>query len=482
MLTENYTWKKVKWFLWEGGNFYNWPFYLRCISMLALVTVVTLIKIHWLGYIGLPTPFILYSVVIILTARYFGVGTAILSTVVCAIVSFYFFIPPFASFNGFNKPIGAGLFVFLLEGFFIAGLGRLAVASSKKLKRNQQRFKALIENSSDAITMMTVNGKFVYASPSIQRVTGYTINEFLNIDAAEILKPDERIVLVQKIDEMIREEIGTITYTHQLKHKSGKWLWIESVISNQIKNEDINAIVSNFRDVTDKVLYQQEKDDFIGIASHELKNPLTSLKLHLELLDISQESADAETRKRYTQKALQQLNRILNLMNELLNVSKIEAGKIDLKPERFYIEELIYESIETHLTGFANAAIKVEGDLKVRLSGDKQKLQQVLLNLLSNAMKYSPENSPITLKVSHNGFVKIEVIDKGVGIPEHKQASIFKKFERIGDQQKISGFGLGLYISEKIINAHGGNIGVISKEGEGADFWFTLPIKQKDLR
>jgi len=227
-------------------------------------------------------------------------------------------------------------------------------------------------------------------------------------------------------------------------------------------------------DITDSKLADQKREEYIAIASHELRNPLTSLTLSLELLEVSMDQAETDLLIR---KAQAQLKRLLNMTNEFLNVSKISSGILDLKPEVCNLRSIIDESIETFQAGRNFQKIITQGNAEIAILADRFRIEQVIINLLSNASKYSPRGEEIRVNVeTESQFVKVSVIDKGLGIEEEKMPFLFKKFIRIEHQTKSTGYGLGLYISDQIVRKHGGKMGVSSEKGRGSVFWFTLPF------
>jgi signal transduction histidine kinase len=166
----------------------------------------------------------------------------------------------------------------------------------------------------------------------------------------------------------------------------------------------------------------------------------------------------------------------MTMTDDLLNVSKISSGVLDLKPEIFNLNDSILESIATFKAGDDKNIFAVTGNADLIIKGDKFRIEQVLVNLISNASKYSPQGSTITIHVTQDkNLVKIEVIDKGIGIDTEKIPHVFKKFIRLESATHVAGYGLGLYISQQIVRKHGGTMGLESEKGKGSAFWFTIP-------
>lgn len=228
---------------------------------------------------------------------------------------------------------------------------------------------------------------------------------------------------------------------------------------------------------------EQKKDEFISMASHELKTPLTSLKAYLQLLE-RVGFGSKEVAENYLQKASKGIEKLEVLIGDLLDVSKIEAGKLHVEMGDLNLGEVIESSVEHAMMFSQKHEIIVKGNANVIIYGNKERLDQVLLNLLSNAIKYSPEANKVEITTSvKEQEVEVAVSDWGIGIPEEKHSRIFEKFFRVEDHSfQFSGLGIGLYISSEIIRRHGGRIGVKkNKEGSGSTFYFVLPIPRETV-
>jgi signal transduction histidine kinase len=228
-------------------------------------------------------------------------------------------------------------------------------------------------------------------------------------------------------------------------------------------------------DITDFKQLQQQKDDFISIASHELKTPLTSLKGALQLLDRMKTSPTA-----YFPRLIEQCNKsmekISELVEDLLNVTKINEGKVILNKKRFSLAHLVDECC-SHLWQLGTHELVVEGDKNIEIVADENRIEQVVTNFITNAVKYAPSSRQIFLTIEQlSDSVKLSLRDTGPGIPADKLPHLFERYFRV-DQTgvQVSGLGLGLYICSDIIQRHGGKIGAESAEGIGTTFWFTLP-------
>lgn len=225
---------------------------------------------------------------------------------------------------------------------------------------------------------------------------------------------------------------------------------------------------------------EKKKDEFIGIASHELKTPLTSIMGYLQLLERSVDDHDSETRKKYVQRALAQLDKLHNLISELLDISKIESGELKLNKQTFSFDSLLNNTIEIIHQIHPRSKIVKSGDINIEVYGDAIRLEQVLINYFNNAFKYAPQSEEVHVitSVTAEGELNVQVKDFGLGIPKDKQKHVFQKFYQIEDSaDRAPGLGLGLYICSEIIRRHHGNVGVESELNKGSTFYFSIPLK-----
>ncbi|MES1224888.1 MAG: ATP-binding protein [Bacteroidota bacterium] len=240
--------------------------------------------------------------------------------------------------------------------------------------------------------------------------------------------------------------------------------------------DEISTLATVFNAMMQQVKEnQQRKDEFIGIASHELKTPLTTIKGYIELLHLMEER---DPNKQFVQKALENTNKLERLIKDLLDVSNIQSGQMKLEKEIFDIDQLVDETISAfQMISKTHTILRKSSFNHQTILADRQRIEQVLLNLFSNAIKYSPgENSVIVDSLQEGEKLILRVRDFGIGVPEEEQASIFDRFYRTKDVSKhIVGFGLGLYICRDIIQRHNGEIWM-QREDKGSSFYFSLPL------
>lgn len=237
-------------------------------------------------------------------------------------------------------------------------------------------------------------------------------------------------------------------------------------------------LIKQKNDKNDIENLMQKKDEFMNVASHELKTPITSMKAYLQILKRKLAQIDNAVIKDLFNRANSQVDKLTLLINELLDVTKIQAGKMEYNYTEFDISVLIEEVISQVQITVQSHQIEIEKNESVRVTGDRPRLEQVLNNLLSNSIKYSPAaNKVIVNSIAAGDQIKVVVKDFGMGVPPDQRELIFDRFFRVSETaHRFSGLGLGLYISAEIIKRHNGQIGLESSE-QGSEFYFTLPVK-----
>lgn len=224
------------------------------------------------------------------------------------------------------------------------------------------------------------------------------------------------------------------------------------------------------------------RDEFLSIASHELRTPLTPLKMQIQSVarQIKNDQGSTLTPERLikmVETSDRQISRLSVLIDDLLDVTRISSGKLSLNKEFFSMKEMVIDVVGQYAHQFKHTQSVVEVVIEDDMVGfwDKVRIEQVIINLLTNAAKYAPKQPILTAVTTHGDVVKVQVTDKGPGIAEDNHERIFKRFERVSDKQNIGGLGLGLYICKQIVEAHHGKIYVESIPGKGATFTVELP-------
>lgn len=396
--------------------------------------------------------------------------------------------------NTYPVYLAAGLlvsfFLFIMsrlqyKAFVLAQQAKSELYSSQQaLTRSRIQYRALAENTSDLVTVLNPLGNVIYASPSHAEVIGYQPEEFQDSNILHLIHPNDFARVQAKLATIAAG--GTDRAIFQIRHKHGQYVTLEGIGTGLLdENGESAGILVTSRDVTERQALERRKDEFISIASHELKTPVTSLKVFAQYLQQYYIGKKDEVSVEIIKKMDQQLNKLANLIRDLLDVSRIEGGNISFSPSIFDLKEFSEEVVEMVQLTSPNSLIRMKKFKPVLVKADRDRLSQVLVNLLSNAIKYSPEEKPIIvyqrLAVKQ---VTVCVQDFGPGIPPNKQDLIFERFFRLEGpaQETFAGFGLGLYISSEIIRRLKGKIWVESELGKGSTFCFSLPIWEESKK
>lgn len=336
---------------------------------------------------------------------------------------------------------------------------------------------AIIESTDDAIISKTLTGIITSWNPSAQRMFGYSPQEMIGQSILNLI-PDDR-------KEEEPQIIAKLTQGERVEHfetkrvtKTGKIIDVSLTIS-PIKNKagEIIGVSKIARDITEKKQEDQRKNDFMAIVSHELKTPLTSIKTYIQLLQARARKNPDDFMISALGKADVQIKKMTNMIHDFLNLSRLEEGRMPLNKSRFSLSELLEELIFDARMLFPGHGIALQLEKDVFIFADRDKIGQVLLNLLGNAAKYSKAESQIKVSCEiGEGKSKISVSDEGMGIMPADQQKLFERFYRVHalHSSNISGFGIGLYLVAEILKLHNSEINVQSEPGVGSTFYFWL--------
>ncbi|RYY68634.1 MAG: HAMP domain-containing histidine kinase, partial [Chitinophagaceae bacterium] len=243
---------------------------------------------------------------------------------------------------------------------------------------------------------------------------------------------------------------------------------------------DVTAVAGTTRDITEIRKLLEQKDAFLAIASHELKTPLTSLKTYGQVLQDIFESRNDEQAVLMLGRMDNQVNKLTNLINDLLDVTRIQSGKMQFNKDDFDLSRIISDILDDLQLTTAKHSIKKDLPDHLPMWGDKERIGQVITNLVSNAIKYSPAGGEIQVVLRKVGDdILLSVKDFGIGIPEGMHSRIFEQFYRANNfREAISGIGIGLFICAEVIERSGGKIWADSNEGAGSTFYVSMPIRQ----
>lgn len=365
-----------------------------------------------------------------------------------------------------------------------ANLEASVKARTQELYKSQQQLSRVLETMAEGVMIVDVNHKMTYANKMAQDFLGVKENEYslkgyhnlkwktYKLDGEPLAAEEHPIYLAMKT--------GKAVYDYEIALQAeGKEQFYLSVNAVPIYDEakKLTGGIGTFVDVTHRRKAIQQKDDFISVASHELKTPITSLKAALQLLDRIKDNPGSHLPK-LVEQANRSMNKVSNLIEELLNASKITSGQMHLKAQFFKLTDLIKECLSSVNEDF-KSKLRIEGELDLMVNGDPNRIEQVIVNFINNSIKYAPNASAIEIMLEKgDNIAKVTVTDDGPGIHPDKLPHLFERYYRVDDGgAQYSGLGLGLYISAEIIKKHNGEIGAISELGKGSSFWFTLPIE-----
>ena len=355
----------------------------------------------------------------------------------------------------------------------------LDVTEIKQGEERSAKLAAIVESSDDAIISKTLESVITSWNDSAQRMFGYTAAEIIGETIYKLIPADRQQEEPQILARLKKGERVEHFETKRLT-KDGRLLDVSLSIS-PVKDSQGNVIgLSKIaRDITERKLDEARKNDFIGMVSHELKTPLTSLNAIIQVANTKLKNSEDRFLSGAMERANAQVKKMSTMINGFLNISRLESGKIMIDKQHFSLDQLIVENIDEISLTLSGYVIKFNSNGPVTINADKDKIGSVISNLLSNAVKYSPEGKKIQVNCEVTGNkVVVSVKDEGIGINPQDIDKIFDRYYRVesNSTRHISGFGIGLYLSAEIIKRHEGEIWAESQSSKGSTFYFSLPL------
>lgn len=348
----------------------------------------------------------------------------------------------------------------------------------------------LVQSSGDAIIGVNPDGTLSSWNSAAELLFGYSRESLSNIPYIALL-PEHRRMEQQKLLEQAIRGLPHSSVDSEISRKDGNTIDVAISMAPVLdENHQILGCSVNLRDITDRKIAEKRVAEFYSIVSHELRTPLTSIRAVLGLMEGEIVEPDSTESKELLQVARSSADRLIRLINDMLDLKKIEAGKMDVEIEPQESRELV-ESCLRSLAGMAEeASVSLEAEYEEEglIMADLDKVTQVLTNLVANAIKFSPVGEKVCVKVSRgktqsnlhtdNDRLRFSVIDRGPGIADEDKQLLFEKFHQIdaSDSREKGGTGLGLAISKALVECQQGEIGVQSAPGKGSCFWFQLPL------
>jgi len=354
----------------------------------------------------------------------------------------------------------------------------LDISHQKKLQEKITELANIVEFSDDAIIGRDINGIISSWNKGAEKLYGYKSKETIGKHITLIF-PDDKREEVPELIEKIKKGQHIENYETVRRKKDGALVSIMLTSSpiNDISGKIIGASTIA-TDITESKKLEKQKDDFMTIASHELKTPLTTVKVFNQIIQRVVKKYKNKEVNTYLLKMDGQINKLTELIHDLLDVSKIQSGKLQFKKEKINLDNLVYEVGENIQKISKNHKIIISGKIKRKIFADKDRIGQVLINLITNAIKYSPDGKRIIIKlIPEKTQAKIAVSDFGIGVKEEYKEKIFDRFFQVKVIPGVSsGMGMGLYICSEIVKSHNGKIWVESTWGKESTFYFTLPF------
>ncbi len=358
------------------------------------------------------------------------------------------------------------------------------VTARKELEKATDTLRLAMEASGMGIWRTDWGTNNLIVSERARNIHGIPLDKELTFDGTlDVVVPEHRERFLNAVLAAV-EAKGRFSEDYQIQpYDDDKRKWLNSTGKVELNDEGkVIAVIGTILDITETKEDELRKNDFIGMVSHELKTPLTSLSGYTQMLQAKALKSEDRFTAVTLDKVINQVKKMSTLINGFLNVSRLEAGKIHLHKQNFDVNEVIKEVMDDTRLSNDSHEIHFQSDGKVEIYADRDKIGNVISNLLSNAIKYSPKGKQIHINcIVLNNRLKISVTDEGMGIKQHDRERLFDRYYRVENKhtQLIAGFGIGLYLCAEIIRRHEGEIGVDSETGKGSTFWFALPLKQE---
>jgi len=349
------------------------------------------------------------------------------------------------------------------------------------LKQSEQKIETILSSAGEGIVELSPHGAITYVNPGAMSMTGCEKRELLGQLFASVLTQESGPQFAEQMQK--HAEVDRWSCELMMRRKIGDPYWVR-VSANTIRDSDWKPLGLVL--VTTDIMHLKELDrmktEFVSMVSHELRTPLTSIKGYVSMLREGELGEMTPEQNEFLDITLANADRLVDLINDLLDISRIESGRLRLSLSEFDFGDVI-KAVRSEMRAMGETKrinTVVEGYAEpVRVRADRDRVVQILANLLSNAYKYSLEGTTVRIRTHvDQRFARIQVVDQGMGLSEQDQAKLFTKFFRTeaAKQRGISGTGLGLSISRQLVEMQGGEMSVRSEIGAGSTFAFTLPL------
>lgn len=360
--------------------------------------------------------------------------------------------------------------------------------SDRAIKESEATLRRLAEEMPQKIVNTDRSGKVFYYNKNWLDYTGLSLDELYGDGWAKVIHPDE----LEQLSKRWMESVTTgkvFEMEHRIRNKDGEFNWhINRAVPVRNERDEITNWIGAATEIQKIKEEVKRREDFLKMVSHELKTPVTSIKGYVQLLlSILPEDSATPVTQIPLQSSLERIDkqivRLTRLIDEMLDLGRLEESKLVIDTQTFSIKTLVEETIQDILHTSSSHSLQLDAKTDGEIEGDRDRIQQVLINLINNAIKYSPLNRKIDIAIHAHGdkHIAVSVKDLGIGINQQDLQKIFERFYRVSgkNEETYSGFGIGLFIANQIIEKHHGSITVESEAGRGSVFTFILPLVNK---
>nr|WP_262918294.1 PAS domain-containing sensor histidine kinase [Mucilaginibacter straminoryzae] len=349
--------------------------------------------------------------------------------------------------------------------------------SLERIEESEASLRFMLDAIPQHVWTATPDGVFDYVNLVMARDFGEMGKTVAEYGLRKFIHPDDIDESQQRWQNSLDAGIE-YTMEHRLRMHDGVYQWHLTRALPFIEDGEIKSWIGTNTNIEQQKANEQRKDEFLSIASHELKTPLTSIKAFNQLM---QRENDGEKLRNFIVKSADHVRRLEKLISDLLDVTKINAGKMTYNMEPFRFDEMLLDTVQAAQLAATGYDLEIKVNTEVMLTGDHLRLEQVINNFLTNAIKYSPDSKKIIIKSEiEEGEVVFSVKDFGIGIAKAHLDRLFERYYRVDNTaMRFEGLGLGLFISSEILRRHHGSFWIDSEEGKGSTFYFRLPLKQE---
>ena len=348
-----------------------------------------------------------------------------------------------------------------------------------RLEESEKRFKRLADDAPVMISITNTEHEVKYINQAWFKFAGEKIKQTMDSDIFHFMHPNDREAC-KTLYKNAKSEKKSYRTEFRVKNKNNVYRWISETGTPQISlSGHFSGFVKASMDINDIKKLEIKKDLFISMASHELKTPITTIKGYVQLLQQYHLKKGDDTTEKILRTVNTQIDTLTELVSDLLDLSKIKLGKVEFNFENLNISQFVSDIVEQSKLNYPNIVFNLDMCGNTNAIIDKDRMGQVLKNLISNAVKYAPNSEKIDLIcTSQKNQIQISVRDYGIGISKENLTKIFRRFFRAhgNDEKVFPGMGIGLYITSEIIKKHNGKIWVESTLGEGSTFYVSIPV------